>query len=70
MTVALSSPPVGFDDIVAYERGDLTFDETVSLFQALIESGELRHLQPHYVRTALALMESGHCDLSALKAEG
>ncbi len=70
MPVALLSPPVGFDDLVAYERGDLTFDETVELFQSLIDSGELRYLQPYYMRTALALMDSGHCAVSAHEAGG
>jgi hypothetical protein len=48
----------------------LTFDETVDLFQTLIDSGLLRTLQPFYLRTALALVDSGHCtlDLGRLEA--
>jgi hypothetical protein len=55
-----------FDDVVAYERGDLTFDETIALFQHLVDSGEIRRLQPYYVATALALADSGHISASAL----
>ena len=70
MPVALLSPPVGFDELVAYERGDLTFDETVDLFQSLLDSGGLHRLQPYYVRTALALLDSGHCIVSASETGG
>jgi hypothetical protein len=55
-----------FDDLVAYERGDLTFDETVALFQHLVDSGEIRRLQPYYVTTALALADGGHISAAAL----
>lgn len=50
-----------FDDLVAYERGELTFDETVELFQSLIDTGLVWQLQPFYQRTARALVASGHC---------
>jgi hypothetical protein len=54
-----------FDDLVAYERGELTFDETVALFQGLVDSGAIRDLQPWYLRTALALADQGHLILDA-----
>lgn len=47
--------------IIAYEDGDLSADETVALFQALIDSGLAWTLQGHYGRTARALIESGVC---------
>jgi hypothetical protein len=50
-----------FDDLVAYERGELTFDETVNLFQSVIDTGLVAQLQPFYQRTAQALVASGHC---------
>ncbi len=60
MGIATPMTPL-FDDLVAYERGELTFDETVKLFQRLIDGGLLQTLQPFYLRTALALVDSGHC---------
>lgn len=51
-------PPV--DAIIAYEEGALDFDETVVLFQKLVDSGMAWRLQGHYGRTAQALIESGH----------
>lgn len=50
------------DAIIAYEQGDLDFDETVALFQELIDSGMAYKLQGHYGRTAEALIDAGYCD--------
>ena len=49
------------DQIIAYEQGDLDDDDTIALFQALIDSGLVWALQGHYGRTAGALIDAGYC---------
>ena len=49
------------DKIIAYEQGDLSHDETIELFQSLINSGLAWQLQGHYGRTATALIDAGKC---------
>jgi hypothetical protein len=49
------------DKIIAYEQGELDEDETVSLFQELIDSGLAWQLQGHYGRTAARLIDAGLC---------
>ena len=43
--------------IIAYEQGGLTHDETVALFQELLDSGIVWDLQGHYGRMALRMLE-------------
>lgn len=45
--------------IFEYEAGELSDEETVDLFQALVNTGLAWQLQGHYGRTATALIEAG-----------
>jgi hypothetical protein len=42
-----------------YEIGELDYEETVKLFQDLVDTGIIHSLQGHYGRTAHAMIESG-----------
>lgn len=48
-------------NIIAYESGELSEQETIELFQHLIDSNLAWTLQGHYGRTATALIRDGHC---------
>ena len=45
--------------IVEYENGQLNQDQTIQLFQELVDSGLIMKLQGHYGRLAFQLMEAG-----------
>lgn len=47
--------------IMAYESGELDQDETVQLFQHMIDDGTVWHLQGSYGRMAVRLIEAGLC---------
>lgn len=49
------------DRIIDYESGQLSREEVIELFQALIDSGDVWRLQGSYGRTAVALIEAGLC---------
>ena len=55
-------PCGSIDKIIAYEGGDLDFDETIEFFAELVKTGDVWTLQGHYGRTAVALLEAGHID--------
>ena len=42
-----------------YEKGELNEQQTIQLFQELVDSGLIMKLQGHYGRLAFQLMEAG-----------
>jgi len=53
--------PSFVDKIIAYENGEMSDEDTIELFQTLIDSGMAWTLQGHYGRTAMSLIEAGYC---------
>ena len=51
------------DKIIAFEQGDLDHDETVELFQHLVDTGLAWSLQGCYGRFAANLIEAGEITL-------
>jgi hypothetical protein len=47
-------------NIIAYESGELDEEETLTLFQVLVNNGMAWSLQGHYGRTAKALLDAGY----------
>jgi hypothetical protein len=47
------------DQIIAFEQGELDEEETITLFQSLVDSGLAWHLQGCYGRQAAAMVEEG-----------
>ena len=51
------------DDIIAFENGQLSEEDTIAMFQAMIDDGSVWKMQGSYGRTAMDLIESGLCML-------
>jgi hypothetical protein len=51
--------PMSIDGIIAYEMGELDDDETIQLFQTLVDTGMAYQLQGSYGRTAASMIEAG-----------
>jgi hypothetical protein len=49
------------DMIVDYETGVLNYEDTLDMYQELINTGLAWRLQGHYGRTAQRLIEDGYC---------
>lgn len=48
-------------NIIDYECGEMSDEDTVTFFQQLIDDGTAWALQGHYGRTASALIDAGYC---------
>lgn len=55
--------------MMAYESGDLNMEQTVELFQNLVDSGLIFSLQGHYMRVAKELVDAGQIDLTVADIE-
>lgn len=49
------------DKIIAFENGELSEDETIEMFQDLIDTKLVWQLQGFYGRTAANLIDAGVC---------
>jgi hypothetical protein len=45
--------------IMAYEGGELSDEDTIKLFQHLVDTGQVWSLQDSYGRQAMAMIEAG-----------
>lgn len=54
------------EDIMAYEGGELSDEDTIKMFQSGIDSGQVWRLQGSYGRMAQYLIDTGHCKVRDL----
>jgi hypothetical protein len=47
------------DKIMAYESGEMPWDDALVFFQYLVDTGTIWSLQGNYQRTAQGMIESG-----------
>ena len=52
---------ISIDKIMDYESGEMEYDDAIAMFQEMINSGEVWHLQGSYGRTAHSLIQAGLC---------
>ncbi len=52
---------VPIDQIIRYENGELDEEQTIEMFQQLIDTGLVWQLQGSYGRTAMNLIDEGFC---------
>lgn len=52
-----------YSQLIAFEDGELEYDETIELFQHLIDTGMAWKLQGFYGRTAKDLIDAGLCQI-------
>ena len=52
---------VTIDEMIAFEEGEQSQEDTINMFQRLINSGLAWRLQGFYGRTAASLIHNGHC---------
>ncbi len=58
----MENKKVSVAKIIRYENDELNDEETIELFQELINTGLAWQLQGHYGRTAVQLLEEGFCE--------
>ncbi len=64
MSIDSNSKPDMVTMMMDFENGDLDEHQTIDLFQQIIDSGTVWHLQGFYGRMASELIRNGFCQLS------